>query len=684
MDKVFSKIESVTTLGILLLLPFFVVNISSNPYVIPKLILLSFGVGLLLILKSIRTISTGKLDFFIGKYDFPVFLLALSYILSSVFKTPNKMEAYLLPGTTTAVVGGVLLYYLINQLGDNYKQLVIKILVISGGIFSLLMIFAFTGVLGKIPQLPAYIKVKTFSPEGGYLPNLSYLLSLFPLSVLYFLSGKELKNKVISAVSGILIIVGFVISLYNILPGKPFAPRFPNSQISWYIAVDALKESPLLGIGPGNYSSAFNRYRPAVFNNTDIWAVKFSTANNFYFTLFTETGLLGISAIILIVYAFYKEIRKDIKEKSLVNWGYTTYLYFAPLVILLLGLAILPATNLLIILLPLYLALIVKTKKTTLNLTTVSSDTHEAHGFSTAQVVSRFPALVITLPVIITVILIGARSVKIVRAEYKFKQSLESLLQNDAVKTYDLMRTAIQINPQVDRYHSNFSRINMLVANAIAGKKDLTDDDRTRISQLVQQSINSAKATVASNPLRAQNWEILGRTYQTIIPFAKGADSFAAQSYRNAITLDPLNPNARIALGGLFYAAKDYESASRILELAVSVKPDLANTHYNLAFVYRDAGKLDAAITQMTQVLSLINRDAPDYEVARKALEDLQNKKKAEAPSGQELTPPAQAEKPAIQPQLELPEESEPPAVPLTPTPVPAEELVGATPTPGQ
>ena len=75
-------------------------------------------------------------------------------------------------------------------------------------------------------------------------------------------------------------------------------------------------------------------------------------------------------------------------------------------------------------------------------------------------------------------------------------------------------------------------------------------------------------------------------------------------------------------------------------------------------------------------VLSLIDNTSNDYEVAKQALEDLQEKRD-EARTGNELNPPQEAPAPVLQPPLELPEESEPPEAPpitSTPTPTPEEE----------
>ena len=77
----------------------------------------------------------------------------------------------------------------------------------------------------------------------------------------------------------------------------------------------------------------------------------------------------------------------------------------------------------------------------------------------------------------------------------------------------------------------------------------------------------------------------------------------------------------------------------------------------------------------MTLVLSLItNKESQDYEVARKALEDMQAKKKAATPAtGENLTSPTEGTQgPALNPPVNLPEGSEPPTAPLSPTPTPS------------
>ena len=681
MEKLFAQIEKYIIYAIILLLPVFTLSISPNPYVVSKIALLFYGLILVLLVRAVRVITSGKLEFSVAKYDLPVTIIGISYVLATLLKTPNKMEALLLPGITTVTVGAILIYYLLNQLKDDEKSMVARLLVLSGSVFSVLTLLSFAKIFEKIPQLPGFFKAQGFTPEGGFLPSAIFLFTLLPLGIAAVLSAKDSAKKIVYGVSTFIVLLGLLVSVYNLLPGRTFSPRFPGYSTSWSIAVDALKESPLFGTGPGNYLTAFNRFRPLAYNQTDLWAIKFATASSYFLTVLTEAGLLGIAGFILLFYTLYKTARKEFREMKLVKWGFTGMANMVSLVMVSLLLLFFPATLLIIAVLFIYLALSTKTHKTSLNLLAQGSQETHTGVISTQQVASRFPALLISVPVILVLLFSGYRGSKILLGEYKFKKALDALVKNDATGTYDTMREAIRLNPRVDRYHSAFSRVNLIIANAIAqraqtvqGKEGepatISEQERTTISQLVQQAISEGKAAVALNPLRSGNWEILAQTYRAIMPLAQGADQFTVQTYRQAVALDPINPNLRIALGGVHYALKDYDGAVRIFELAAATKNDFANAHFNFAFALRDAGNLDRAIQEMTLVLSLItDKEGNDYKIAKQALDDLQAKKKAEAPAGEELNPPQAAEEPVIQPPIDLPEGSEPPEAPTTPTP---------------
>ena len=147
--------------------------------------------------------------------------------------------------------------------------------------------------------------------------------------------------------------------------------------------------------------------------------------------------------------------------------------------------------------------------------------------------------------------------------------------------------------------------------------------------------------------------------------FAEGSDQFAIQTYSQAIALDPISPDLRISLGGVYYALGKYDEAITSFQLAVAAKNDLANAHYNLAATYAAKKEFDKAITEMNTVISLLPSDSADLKTAQTALEQLKKQKpssaKATEGQGQLSTPEAVAPS-NINPPITLPSEATPPA----------------------
>jgi len=588
MNRTLETLEKYILFLTVFLVPLIILPIFPNPFGLPKLTVLAFGIGLAIIIKALQTLTRGSLEISIGSFDFPVILIGIAYALSAILRTPNKMEAFFLPGTATVILAGVLLYLLINQLKETDKRSLGLVVFFSSVILSLVSLSAIFGILAKIPQLPAYMKNSNFNLLGGTLPTSLFLASLLPLGIGLVLSEKETIKKIFLAVSTAVVVLGLAVSIFNSLPGKEASPSLVDFATTWAVSVDALKESPIWGTGPGNYLTAFNRFRPLAYNQTDLWALKFASGRSFFLTLLTEAGLLGAAGMILLLIAVYKKSQAKLADL------FKSFGLLALLVLLVL-LALFPAATTLVVLLFILLSLVTKTRKTTLNLTATPIPTPETDGGKNA---SRFPAILVTIPLIVAVLVFFFYTSRALAAEAKFKRALDALVANQGIQTYDLMREAINTNPFVDRYHASYSQVNLALANSIAQNEDLTDNNRATITQLIQQAIREAKAVVTLNPQRSGNWELLASTYRAIIPFAQGADQFAIQTYNQSIALDPINPNLRIALGGLHYALGDYDTAIRVFELATLAKPDHANAHYNLAVALREKGEIQRAVSR--------------------------------------------------------------------------------------
>jgi len=649
--NILEKIEKFILYATVFLTPLIILTLFANPFSPAKLIILSSGVALILLLKIIRVVSERSLVISTGSFDLPVLFLLIAYLVSAILKTPNKMEAFFIPGKATIIVSSALLYFFANNLKEKEKKTLSNIIFLSGVTMAVISLLAFSKAFTFIPQLPPFIQDRFFNPLGGQLPLAMFLATIIPLGIKEVLSQKEIIRKIFSGLAVLILTSSLILTTYNILPSKPAEPRLLDFKTSWSVTIDTLKESPIWGSGPANFLTAFNRFRPLSYNQTDNWAVRFSSARNFYLTALTEVGLVGAAAIILILSIIFKMLKKQIKEKKFTDKSAS----LLSLTILSILLVFFTAVSTHIMLFFVLLALVSKSRTITLNFSTQLTEK------SNNPLASRLPSFLVVLPVIVALIILAIFSSRALIAEAKYREAIDALIINDGLTTYETLRETININPYVDRYHATYSQVNLALANSLSLNEDLTDEDKKTVSQLIQQAIEEAKATVSLNITRSENWEVLARTYQSIAPFAEGADQFSIQSFNQAISLDPINPNLRIALGGIYYSLGNYDNAIEIFKLAVLAKNDYANAHYNLAFAYKEKGETEKAIQEMKTVLTLVDPESSDYQLAKAELENLEQRKPSEEVGSENLIPPLSGEETSPEDQIELPEDLAPP-----------------------
>ena len=666
MIKVIEKFINWIIIVLVGLLPLFFLPITPDFYDFNKNYLLMAGTLILLGLWGLRMILEKRVVFKKTAFDLPVLALAIAYSAATFLSSPNRIEALILPGETGTIISLALLYFIIvNNLQAPRAKRLGQSLIVSASLLGLIAIFQFIG-LGEAFSPVDWLKTKFWTPAGNLLSLTSYLSVVLVLTLNRLYSLWKKKGDKTNAVlpfyffAVLLIGGGLLTSLYQLFStAKPILLSYQNG---WMIAIEVLKNKPLFGLGPGNFISAFNAFRPIDFNLTDQWALKFGYSANFYLQLLTTTGIIGALAITLLIWKIIKEM------KNMSRLAEQTDVFLGVILALILALVI-PANFLLLLLIFLLLAL--------LSLHLPVKELAEE---------SKILPVIIALPCFLLLIGGGWFLGRTYAAELAFNQSLEALRQNQGTQTYNLLIKAISLNPYSENYRLNYSQVNLALANSIASQADLTDQDRNNISALVQQAIREAKAVVTLNPQNANNWTNLALIYRQLINFAEGAENWALTSYQQAITLDPFNPQLRVSLGGIYFSLANWDEAIRQFQLAVQVKPDFANTHYNLSAAYREKGDFERAVNAMETALSLVPIDSEDYRKASEELEALKKKlgEKAAATAEQpsETLEPPQPLPTGIEPPLELPEEVQPEIAPA-PTSEPTPEVTGEpTPTP--
>lgn len=670
-----------TVLAAIFLLPLFFLPITSEFYEFNKQALLATVALTSLTLWSISLVADKQVRITRSPFGLPFLTLAAAWLLSTFLKTPNRVDAFLDPGSTTTILSLVILFFTSINLIRTRKELdsVTMALISSVTLLAVISIIWGVGIGEKIAPFP-FLKTPLWTPTGNPISTLSLLLGLVPFLVISIVKSKESSPRtLLLAVSLFLCVISSAIISYRMFrpnPNSPISAIFLPQRFSWAVALESLKISPLLGTGPSTYLADFTRFRPVTYNLTPIWNIRFAAASNYYLHLLTTVGLIGLLAYLFLALRSTSLLLKTFSSSAETPLHSACLGALTSVVLLFISQVFLPGTITILT----FVVILMIIASVSLKLAG-SSLVHEATidivaatDSGTRSPLLPYITLVLALSLAIPSFYLGGRAYY---AETLFQQAVVAAAANDGKKTYDTLIATIAANPFRDTYRLAYAQTNLLLAGVLSTKKDITDSDRQVITQLIQQAIREAKNAVALNPAKVANVENLATTYRNLINLAQGSDAWTVASYQQAIALDPTNPNLRIALGGTLYALKNYSEAARFFQSAVDLKPNLPNAYYNLGATYREQGDYPKALAALQNVSNLVDRGSADYTKVQTELDDLRKKlgeaaaqAPAAAPAKTELESPQPLPSPKLTPPLKLPAELGPESSP-SPTPIP-------------
>ncbi len=652
-NKILASVVQVALSIVVFLLPFIFLPFFTDAYDFGKQIFLLVASFLVFTLWMVQVFVEKKLTFKKNRYLLPAILILVVFLASTFINSSNKVQSFLNPTGTGAIILSLLIFLLITMLGK--RKPIILALIGGSLVLSLLRIVLFflnTASPIVFPSLNLAL-TKVWSPNGSLLGQALFALIAIPMG--FALMYEYIKQQKL-ALAGVIF---FVNTLNLIGLGLGFhllttiaKPIFLPQETAWSIAVEGLKTARFaaFGFGPGEFVNAFTAFKPLSFNVNTLWNARFSVSSNWYFQLLTEVGLLGLAVYLFLAWKILKDAIKAFRQPRISYLGMSIYL---SLVILLVAQMFMPF-NFFLLVLVFILAAIAHNEE--------QGGTYDFSGAGKTVYLS------LIFPVVIWGALLFFAS-KAALADSYFLGSLKAYNQNDGVKTYNLQIKAINTNKSLTNYHISYSQTNFALANALAGKQDLSDQDRAAITQLVQQAIREAKSAVTLDPRNVTAWENLAGLYRSLINFAEGADQWALSAYQQAINLDPLNPRLRVDLGGLYYSQKNWNQAANLFMQAVNLKNDYANAHYNLANVLREAGNFQDSAQEYQVTQTLVEAGSNDYQKVTQELTEVQKRIPTPTPLPNTVkmetlsTPEQPAE--GLNPPLNLPNEG--PAVSPTP-----------------
>ncbi len=677
MKKYLAYLKSYIIYLLIFLLPLFFLPATQEFFSTNKLYFLAFGALALFLVSAIELLVNKKFSWQKCSFDSLVILFVMSVIFSILVVSPNKIQAVLNTNYGLVLIASLAVLYFYISRSQLKKQTIMIIFSVSSVFISLITIIFYFQPFKSVnfPVSLQFLKNAGFNTFGNQW-DLAIFLGFFVIrGITQMITQKnaEKKHSIFNFSLLTFNLLALCLTLYSLLRPvstnfnqfQPISTMLPPLNLSWYAAVEMLKQplTALFGIGVDNFSSIFTQVKDAAYNQSSLWQVNsFTVSRSAILHIFTETGLFGIVAFGLLIFAAFKQLVRAIHESPLQLISFV-YLFIC--------LLIFPPSFTIFFLFFVSLGLLAIADG----------------GLDNSFDISNIAPLYLGIPIasIIITAALGFLLTRSYQAEYYFKKSLDGYVANNIKEMYDNQRQAIIINSYIERYRINFAQTNLLIANNIASKapqsspnspqspqsSQLSEQDRQTISQAIQAAIAEAKAATVLNPQKAGNWENLAVIYRNIINVAQGADTWTISAYQRAIILDPQNPIYRLNLGGVYYSLKDWTNAQNLFSQSVSLKSNWANAFYNFAWASYQKADYQQAVNAMQNAISLLDPKASktDIERSQKELEEFKKKlpkteeqstPSAEIQNPTQLTLPSP--KPTLEPKIKLPKEASPEA----------------------
>lgn len=677
--------------GLVFLMPLFFLPLTTEALELNKQMLLFVGALWLGLIFTTRIVVTGHIEIKRSPLYWGFLGMLVAWILATIFSSYQYNSIIGLERqefvSLASIIALLVVTFIVGNIGTpRIANKAMCALLCSTALVTIVGAFHMFGV-SLFPW--DFTKASAFNPVGLYVlwGSLATITLVMAVTEIIRVSLVELKNKlpttILLALYSILhlillvifdntvlwlaLAVGLVISLvvlYLKLPQNQkvswlilpcflvvFAvtmtivnpPRFVNLPIvampslsaSADITLGALKESPALGIGPGNFLNAFTKYRPSELNRVsllDLWTTRFDQSSSYFLTKVAETGTVGLIAMLALILLLIWQIlaylkREDLNETSLSFVGVISALGAMGVTVVLLP-SNMTVTFVWWLLIALALLFTAKPGKV--------MEGSQSNKF-----------VILSSLVLYTLVALGFVGILFAGNRYRADMAFANAMIVDRKLSIDVSKRGKAAAPEeidtliqgiggaiaIDQKNHLYPRalsqaINYKLARIIASAKS-EDEARAALQTLPQQAIAAANRSVALNPKDVRNYDNVAQVYQSILPFANDAEKLALDSYKKAVELDPTNPVARFDLARLYLDSavlhkrranvKDMKEdvkkkeadamnaalgeAEKYLNETLELKQDFAPAYFHKATIQSEKGNKEEALKLLDTAL---------------------------------------------------------------------------------
>ncbi len=653
----------------------------------------------------LKSLISNKFEINLSKIQIIVGVLFLIYLFSTLFSINKQGSFWGWPSSTSesllSLIIFIIFYFLVSNVFSKKNILVSTIVLLVSAFIAEL--FGFLQLLGIFIIPSVFTKSISFNTVGSISSLGFFVAILLPIIIVMIIISKKqwriffLLQLVLSAL--ILFAINYPLMWWAVLLGavvlmvlgaikrELFDGRWMalpvffiaislffillNPQISWLsrntseitlsqkasseISLQAIKERPIFGSGPGTFSYNFLKFKNANFSQSPLWDVTFKQATSKAWSDLASVGILGLLVMLFLIFVpvFYG-IKFLVGEKKMTS-GATEKEGIKVYWVLVLGFSAALSVNALMYFLynPSFVILFINF---IIVGGLVSLVFHEKAIYELKP--SSITTLVVTF--IFTLVFIFGLGIMILGgqkyvAEVNHYQGLTTWQEGNSELGLQKLEKAASLNPSSDLYFKQLSQayLAILQQKMTNANTEFSDEEKNNIQILIANSVNAAVAATNLNPKEANNWTNRGYIYQSLNGLIGDTTNWTMEAYEQALKLDPNNPYILTQEGvANFIAVSSLEvgqveqkksllsAAKEKLEKAVTLNPDYSNGLYMLGLVYDALGQKNKAMQQFTKVQELNPEDDNVKKILsnlKAGLPALQTSPQIEPPEGSEI-----------------------------------------------
>lgn len=529
-----------------------------------------------LITKTWHTVS--RLEF-LGYFGFSV-AVALSTIFSGsplLILFGDGLNQY----SSVALLTLPVVMYLVRSLPENIRHylkfVILGILSISSFVFVLALMIG-GGLLDITRTL--------FSGFSSAVSFAAYI-GLFSVALFFYtVKGQAKKRYKFFIFTTACLFVAWTVTVASQNSIRP------NLSSTLLVGKNALVNEGIFGVGPGNFSRAWQLYRPQDVINSQYFGYEFIQGFDTMSTFFVTVGFVGVLMFLLLVIAglystfiSYRQNREG-QEHLILGLLLASLIYFFVVSLLV----------------PLSYAMLIMWMVVS------------GLGLAKARLTEFHPSKKLAYLLAPLAIVLCVNAVVVVnkaRAFSFYTKAQTSANVDDATK---LVEKAYDIYA-----HDAFKRV--LVEYAITSNRNLVATQNKNEEEMkavylatAQKAVDHALKAVAINPDNYQNYVSLGRAYELAVPFDKeGAFASAKGAYSKAIQLYPGNPYLYLMQARLEISAGTKDGVRANLTEALKKKQNFADALYLMSQLEASDNKIDEAIAYAIEAVKNAPNDPLVY-----------------------------------------------------------------------